>query len=146
MAIAPKRMYLLIWNFLTFHKYQKQKFWSLFKLPPCLLPPSSLAPWKRREFKKSSYDLAPKIWFFLLVKSGLHAKDESCSFKIGNFCTPRCHEISISPNVEILKFCSKDYLLTMSCHSPTTPAWGSDWITTFPGVGMSGVGEGNNLN
>ena len=75
-------MHLLIWNFLTFHKYQKQKFLSLFKLPPCLLPPSSLAPWKRREFKKSSYDLAPKIWFFLLVKSGLHAKDESCSFKI----------------------------------------------------------------
>ena len=28
------------------------------------------------------YNLAPKIGFFLLVKSGLHAKDESSSFKI----------------------------------------------------------------
>ena len=54
----------------------------LFKVPPCLLPPSSLAPWKRRELKKCSYDLAPKIWFFLLAKLGLHVKAECCSFKI----------------------------------------------------------------
>ena len=25
---TPKRMYLLIWNFLAFPKYQKQKFWK----------------------------------------------------------------------------------------------------------------------
>ena len=57
-------MYLLIWNFLTFHKYQKQKFWSLFKLPPCLLPPSSLAPWKRREYKKGSHNQTSRTCFF----------------------------------------------------------------------------------
>ena len=52
MFIALKRMYLLIWNFLSFPKYQKPKFSSLSKVPPCLLPSSSLATWKRRESKQ----------------------------------------------------------------------------------------------
>ena len=48
-------MHMHLLNFLTFPKYQEQTFWLLYNM---------------------KYD------FFLLVKSGLHAKDESCSFKI----------------------------------------------------------------
>ena len=39
MIIAPKRMHIIIWNFVTFPKYQKQKFWKKFEFKFLTLPP-----------------------------------------------------------------------------------------------------------
>ena len=40
LAIAPKRIYILIWNFLTFLIYQKPKFWRRKKSDFFTPPPS----------------------------------------------------------------------------------------------------------
>ena len=71
-------LYETFWLFLNAKYGYFSHHWSCLL---CLLPPSSLAPWKRRESKKSSYNLAPKIRSFFQVKLGLYAKDESFSFK-----------------------------------------------------------------
>ena len=110
MVIAPKRMYLLIWNFLTFPKYQKWKFWLLFKLPPCLLPPSSLAPWKRRELKK--IPLQPTKPSFntkcsLRTKCSCCAK---CSFNVNCSFSARCSFIVKLPfSTKVLFLIQMDY-------------------------------------
>ena len=44
----------------------------IVKVPPFLLPPSSLASEKGRGYKKWSFDLDSKLWFFWQQKLSLH--------------------------------------------------------------------------
>ena len=65
MIIAPKRMGISIWNFLTFPRYQIWIIQSSFKFPPTSF---LLAPLKMRQLKNRSLSLSCKTWILKTLK------------------------------------------------------------------------------
>ena len=80
MTIAPKRIFVLIWNFVTFPKYQKQKFWKNLNSNFFTPPPSEGGTKKQKKFKLV---LEPKLlnMIYYKQKDKKNPKDDPCISK-----------------------------------------------------------------
>ena len=96
-----KRVHVQFWNFLTFPKYQKQKFWKNFNsnfFYPALK--------KRKNFKLV---LQPKLLNMISYKQKDKKKSKRWALYLKNwpsygyFCESTQSEISISSNFQIMK-------------------------------------------
>ena len=100
LVVTPRRLHLSSWNFLTFPKYKKTKFWTNFEFKFLPQPPSEGV---LKKWKFSILVIEPKLQNMIYRTHKKRNKSKIWALYLknwasyGNFCKSRVGEISITP-------------------------------------------------